>query len=300
MNLNIIYETPKKQDICVAFVSFNACGYLRPLQNQLLFKNKLVLAKIPFFSAEVIIGDTPKLNPDANLTLKSSCPFFYKEAAWNALEKIIPDVYTKIVFCDADIIFNDPEWCDKVSTVLDTCDIMQPFDTCVYLDASFKPTTKIKKSRLLCIAKNETNKNAHGGFGLAIRRDFLKSVNGFFDKMLIGGGDTVLCHFLEKKELYITVSPIMRNFAFKYYSEFKKKNPRIGYIENIIVYHLYHGDMSNRNYINRHKILLSCSYLSWDELFYQNADNLWESKSDRLIETCKQYFAERKEDDIQP
>ena len=115
MNLHIEYNKPIKNDICIAFCYFNACGYVRSLQNFLFFENKLRAAKIPYFTAEMVIGDQPPMLASPTLRFHSKSAFFYKEALWNRLEQAIPDQYTKICFLDSDIIFDRPDWQDAIS-----------------------------------------------------------------------------------------------------------------------------------------------------------------------------------------
>ena len=124
MNLHIQYNEPKKTDICVAFCYFNTCGYIRSLQNLAFFETKLRLAKIPYFSAEMVIGNQPPMLASPTLRFHSKSSLFYKEALWNRLEQAIPEQYTKICFLDSDIIFDRPDWLDEISRLHDTHDVV--------------------------------------------------------------------------------------------------------------------------------------------------------------------------------
>ena len=62
MNLLAAYTKPSESDICVCFCWFNPARRIRPLQNLLLFKSRLDLAEIPYFSIECTFGDeSPQL-----------------------------------------------------------------------------------------------------------------------------------------------------------------------------------------------------------------------------------------------
>jgi hypothetical protein len=61
---------------------------------------------------------------------------FHKENLCRILERKIPSKFTKLVFLDADIIFNSDEWYTKTSELLDTNDVVQVFDKCHWLDTN--------------------------------------------------------------------------------------------------------------------------------------------------------------------
>ena len=137
MNYHIQYNKPKRDDICVAFAFFNPCGYVRPLQNLVFFENKLRIANIPYYSAEMIVGDQSPMISNPTCVYKSKSYLFYKEELFNRLETFIPEKYTKIIFLDADIIFNCVDWVDKISDSLDINDIIQVFEKVCYLDLTY-------------------------------------------------------------------------------------------------------------------------------------------------------------------
>ena len=184
MNLHIQYNEPKRTDICVAFCYFNSQGYVRSLQNLLFFENKLKMAKIPYFSAEMVIGDQPPMLASPTLRFHSKSALFYKEALWNRLETVIPEQYTKICFLDSDIVFDRPDWLDAISELLDTYSLVHPFTTMHYLDLEYKITF----SRLSHYIQNNTSAV---GFGLAIQRSILRSILCYFDKPILGRGDSI-------------------------------------------------------------------------------------------------------------
>ena len=184
MNLHIPYSTPTRNDICVAFCFFNPCGYVRPLQNTVFFEEKLKLAKIPYFSIEMVIGNNAPVLANPTLRVKSNSPLFYKEALWNRLEKEIPRQYTKIAFLDSDIIFSEENWLDKLSILLDMSDLIHPFETVDRLNLSYE-----KVDTLVSSVKDG---NCLGsGMGWAITREFFNKIGGFFDKGILGNGDTL-------------------------------------------------------------------------------------------------------------
>jgi hypothetical protein len=142
------------------------------------------MAKIPYFSAEMVIGDQPPMLASPTLRFHSKSALFYKEALWNRLETVIPEQYTKICFLDSDIVFDRPDWLDAISELLDTYSLVHPFTTMHYLDLEYKITF----SRLSHYIQNNTSAV---GFGLAIQRSILRSILCYFDKPILGRGDSI-------------------------------------------------------------------------------------------------------------
>jgi hypothetical protein len=149
-------------------------------------------AEIPLFTAECIIGETPQLIAEPTLLTRSNSSLFYKEQLFNMLEKKIPSNYTKLIFMDSDLIFTIPDWVDVISKKLDICSAVQPFSKALYLDSSENVFYKlISYGRYIDIVGSST-KGGQPGFCWAFNRNFLNNIGGFFDKAIIGAGDTAI------------------------------------------------------------------------------------------------------------
>ena len=289
MDLHIEYSTPVKTDICVAFCFFNPCGYVRPLQNLTFFENKLRLAKIPYYSIEMVIGDKPAMLVNPTIRVKSKSCLFYKEALWNRLEKEIPPKYTKIAFIDSDVIFSEANWLDKLSMLLDSCDLVHPFETVDRLDLSYK-----KVDTLISSVKNG---NVSGsGMGWAITRECFRKINGFFENAILGNGDTLFYDCIretinENDTQYL----LIKDSYILYRSNFIKVAPSVTYLDTHIS-HLSHGTIKNRKYGSRHKEILGDVKGAWDTLFSLNSDRFWELNDYSLNKKMIEYFMSRQED----
>jgi hypothetical protein len=290
--LNILYSKPIRTDICVAFVYFNSCGYIRPIQNLLLFENKLRLAGIPYYSAEMVIGDQKPFIVNPTLRFYSKSALFYKEGLWNRLEKEIPSIYTKICFLDSDVIFNRSDWLDGLSEMLDSYDLVHPFEHINLLNESYTLDKSLESS----IKRLDHSQNKGGsGYGWAIRRDLFSNIGGFFDMGILGGGDELFyCSLFDVT--YDTITDPMFIILNTYFSEYKNRmqsfSPNVTYFESTI-YHLFHGLLVNRHYGSRYNIVKE---LSWDSLFLKNSDGFWESMDTLIITKSLDYFKERQED----
>lgn len=286
MNYHIQYDTPKRKDICVAFAFFSPCGYVRPLQNLLFFENKLRLANIPYFSAEMIIEDQMPMLSNPTCVYRSKSYLFYKEELFNKLEKMIPEQYTKIIFLDTDIIFNCTNWVDRISDLLDTNDIIQVFEQVKYLDLTY--------NEIYSTIASTVDLNPSGcGFGWAMTRSFLSKIGGFFDKCTLGSGDSILFNSIVNRP--VIKYPLIQEFIENYRKKVAIIKPEWTFLEGVIIYHLSHGSRVNRKYLDRYAILNKSDF-TWDSIFYKNSDDFWELKDKNINAEFLEYFKDRNED----
>ena len=133
------YATPNCKDTAVCLCYFSAVGYKRPRDNFMKVKGMLDNAKIPTFTAECIIGNTPQLIPNPTILVRSNSALFYKEQLFNMLEPHLPRQYRNVIFMDSDIIFSAPDWVDRISLALKTYSVIQPFSKVVFTNANLEP-----------------------------------------------------------------------------------------------------------------------------------------------------------------
>lgn len=288
------YDTPKSDNIAVCLCYFSSAGYKRPRENFMRVKSMLDQAKIPTFTAECVIGNTPRLIPNPTLLVRSNSALFYKERLFNLLQGRVPSKYKKLIFMDCDIIFSDPKWVDKISNELNKYSVVQPFSKIVYTDASLNPT-EVSNPSVIQRFKETRLTNGHPGFCWAFSRDYFKSIGGFFDKAIIGSGDTIFSNFLMKHTVLFTYKFINAEY-FRWRLKANNIPMSVNYL-NMTIYHLYHGDMTARNYSSRHQIPELHAIQSWDEAIYLNKDQMYELKDPKINTIFKEYFLMRKEDD---
>lgn len=289
MDFHIPYSNPARDDICVAFCFFNPCGYVRPLQNTVLFQEKLRLANIPYYSIEMSIAGKPPMLASPTLRVKSNSCLFYKEALWNRIEKEIPPQYTKIAFLDSDVIFSDANWLDRLSILLDSCDLVHPFQTVDRLNLAYEKVDTLTSSI------KETN-YIGSGMGWAITRETFHALGGFFDKGILGNGDTLFFNCMQPK---VNINEghyyLIQDSYMAYRKNYQSVNPRVTYLD-CHIYHLSHGTLKNRQYGSRHNEILGPINQGWDSLFSLNSEGFWELTDISLNKKMIDYFISRKED----
>jgi len=279
------------KDMAICLVIFN------PAKTKKIIANYFAMIKelkdYPVFTLELVYeGRNPEI-PGAFHIIGNSV-MFSKENLYRILETKIPYKYKKLAFLDTDILFSDSSWYSKASKLLDTHDVLQLFDECNWLGPENKETTLIRKS-VLHMKEIEYMWTYHPGFAWAMRRDWYNKI-GFFDWAVSGSGDTLsVIGWLKKgfpKNFKSCPKSIQNEFS-KFYS---KPSPRITYLKDVCVTHLYHGSRINRQYVSRHEMINIPEDIT--KLIKVNSDGLYE-----WVEIFKwnhlflNYFKSRNDDD---
>jgi hypothetical protein len=292
------------KDVAVGFVLFNPSKSKRIIMNYLYTKNIMEKQGIPTFTMELILNDNlPELPEEDNVFhVRGNSVMFHKERLCRILETKIPQTYTKLVFCDADIIFRRKDWYTEVSKLLDNHDIVHPFTEGIWKDLTYKQELVKRKTSLL--SKGDfIDPVFHPGFVWAFRRDWYNAI-GFFDYAITGSGDTLSCaawmgrKFPESSRSY--PKQALRERYEEYINKISKNKPRLTYMEGVVE-HLWHGSRQNRKYAERHRLI---EYIDGvDSILKINSDGVFEFNDDVLDlwnPLFIKYFEERNDDDLSP
>jgi len=304
-----IYIEPTVHDTAVLIPFYNPARYKRILKNALYVISTLKEKNIPVFVAECVFHKYKPQIPNATLVLKSDSYMFYKEQLLNKLVPHVPKKYTKLIFLDADIIFDTPDWVDTTSAALNKFDIIQPYSESCWLTPDNTRIRSKKNSYAYAIVtkkdiSNSTTHDYHPGFAWAMKRDVFVKIGGFFEKSIIGGGDVTfvlnLFPFHVTDEFFFKAS--QSGFgkyiidAWREYNDaFKKVNPTLGYLSNKAL-HLFHGVKEDRQYISRYKNIADAMKGTWDDEVTTNSDGLFEFKRPEMNSILLSYFKGRNED----
>jgi hypothetical protein len=307
-----VYATPlaNKKDMAVLLVYFNACSYKKLAQNLCLVYQTLTRAGIPVFLVEHCFKDQVPLFPENGTTIfntRSESYMFYKENLLNWLMPKVPAEYTKFFMMDCDLLFENVDWYNDVSLLLDTHDVVQPFQTAKWLDSDLKTITLKRNGYIYTNTLNEKPDLArhHPGFAWAFRRDFIEP-KGIYDLNIMGSGDTIIASsIIQKHSLgnpWEKYSPLWMLEKYKEYYKLFENTKYTFY--NQSVFHLWHGSNNNRNYNTRYedfqKICLEHNIVEKDDLFSLN-NGLYEfniSIREKINAIFLTYFQSRNEDGI--
>jgi len=280
------------KDMAICIVMFNPANTKRLLMNYHYVVNQFKLKKLPVFTLELAFGE-PQI-ADA-IHVRGNSIMFHKERLCRLLETKIPPEFKKLAFVDADILFDDESWYYKASKLLDTHDIVQPFETCSWLDLTYTEKTLTRET---CVKMIEPvyNSKYHPGFAWCFRREWYNKV-GFFDWAVSGSGDALSVAAWMGKSFPVGFKSCPSSIQLEYNKFTWKPRPRITYLKDVEVTHLYHGSRQNRQYTERHNLLEVFTDITM--LIRINKDGVYEwVRADIWNPRFLKYFKDRNDDDL--
>lgn len=165
-----------------------------------------------------------------------------------------------IIWIDGDIIYDSLDWLDDIDSVADGFDFVQLFDKIDYLGEKgdvLETHRSIASSKSKDVDSLLAKGFKPGGAWLA-KNSIIKS-KSLFDRMAVGGGDTILAYALYGKSTGNTLEGVKRfrkdiwRDATSWIGSFGAH--KVG-LMNSRVSHLYHSDLKDRNYDSRYSKLL--------------------------------------------
>jgi hypothetical protein len=242
---------------------------------------------------ELIFDNRQPEIPDA-FHVKGVSHMFHKERLYRLLEKKIPSRFTKLAFLDADILFNDVSWYSDTSKLLDTYDVVQPFEKAHWMDLTYTKT-ELSRESVVKMKESEYNPKYHPGFAWCMRRDWYNKI-GFFDYAVSGSGDTLSSAGWLKKTFPTNFKSCPTTLIFAYKTFQDKPSPRITFLKGMEVFHLYHGTRENRQYTSRHELLNTD--IPINKLIKINSDGIYEWVDSMMNPKFLDYFKNRIDDDL--
>ncbi|MGI9458426.1 MAG: hypothetical protein ACR2NF_00370 [Pirellulales bacterium] len=239
--------------------------------------------------------------PQANYSTGSY--LFYKENLWNLAARMTDA--KKLIFIDADIVFNDTSWFERTVELLDTYDIVQPFVNAVWLDET-GAASAIKNCSAYAI-KTEKVPNLtryHPGFAWGMTREAFDAIGGWDDRMCTGNTDGAfaMCFrdtpgmhglinwFIENQE------PSVQSYQFKdYRRNILSHDFKVGYLKNSSVVHLWHGNPLDRQYISRKDLFKRSDDLTYPVEYRKDGLLVWQDEQSMNLGP-KRYFEDKRDD----
>ena len=287
-------------DMAICLILFNPVNSKRMLMNYHYVINEFKLQRLPVFTLELVYTDRTPQIADA-IHVKSNSVMFHKENMCRVLERYIPPKFTKLAFLDADVVFKDKQWYSKTSNLLNNHDIVQPFQICHWLDLTYKKI--LWTAQTLCFYnRNEYYVDLgayHPGFAWCFRREWYNKY-GFFDLDPIGNGDSVSSlRWFNKKFWHYDDNKTLRTLCISEYEKYcLLEDPRITYLKDSELFHLYHGSLKKRQYASRNDIL-SENTKPFKEISYVNSHGIYEwLEPEKWNPKFLKHFDDRDDDDI--
>jgi len=313
----------KKKELWGITTFFNPVGYKNKKENYNKFRESSKKQGLKLLAVELVFDDNSfeLVNSDAEriiqIRTKKENILWQKEALLNIGLKKLPKNCDKVVWIDCDIIFENNDWVNKTSELLDQYCVVQPYS---YSIKMCEGITKIKDHTKIPFGLEEMKyfhgiaygvsqkgygslkeyiEHGHVGFVWAIRKKILDKI-GFYDSAITGSGDLIMAgSFFNsqinyfKKKFSTKMIKHLENWSEKMSKEVKGS---VYYIDGYI-YHLWHGETNDRKYDLRHSILKDNNFdPNIDITKDKNGIWEWSNNNISIYKSLNRYFLERKED----
>lgn len=298
---------------------YNPLGFASRARNFEIFYRKLSESKVPFLIIECAFGNEGFSPATENLRniirVRARDVLWQKERLLNLAERLLPPTAKYVIWLDADILFTNRNWIGETIESLQTNMICQPFARCVRLmPGQMQPDTSNREiwesfARVWNIderkaASTHFDEHGHTGFAWAARRELFAEI-GLYDCAIAGTADHLMAHAAVGKFNHECIERAFFSDSIKtHFSRWGKRfyeitGGKIGYVEGDI-YHLWHGELKNRRYLERTREL---SLIGFDPAIdlKVNQHNIYEFAPERddLRRWMREYFRCRQEDETE-
>jgi len=298
----IVEQTNILYPISVVLVYFNPNKYISRKANFECMIKELICYPV----SEIVMVSPKNTKPELTIPddsrikiieVETQSVFFMKESLQNKGWKESNKENPYILFLDTDIVY-ETEWIDKLIKSLEKNDIVQAwhkatllnrYNTIMTTEDSWVSLFKTKPK-----SQEVTSFKAHTGFAWAFRRDFLESIGDLNMYCVIGSGDQILARAILNTEIqprHMYMKNAYEKFTKKVQNALKKG---VGFLEGVHIRHLYHGEISDRKYYERHIYL---NEIGFDESELCIKDDMVHFKDSlKWNSHFSKYFSERNED----
>ena len=274
---------------------FNPVGYRRLHDNIVRFRD--TLRKCPLTIIELSFDGRFVFSDSIHVTgVPSKHLMWQKERLLNLAAEQLPGDVDKIAWIDGDVIFANDNWCQIAEAKLDSDPVVQLFESAHHLDSS----GRVAKVTPAMHAGSQENPG-WPGFAWAARRELFP----LYDQHILGGADALMYYAFvgQHRDRKSWRTKGMSEPWFQSYVSSSERmhsitKGKVGFVEGDIL-HLYHGEKSNRKYMERWSYLYDFAFNPAVDILIGDG-GLWEWSSDMKSDMhalVRYYFRERKEDE---
>jgi hypothetical protein len=298
---------------------FNPVGYANRLRNYRIFRANLAP---PLAVVELSLnGEFELTKNDAEIVVQitGGDVLWQKERLLNVALRYLPDECNHVAWVDCDVIFLDSDWAQRADQALEEFCLIQPFrERCnLSRDAQISSGVhvacdSVSKSVGYKIAMGEAQaedfgqsdapltRNSTAGLAWAARRELLEA-HGFYDVCVLGSADrAILGAAMGMFESGVNAVG-MRGRQIEHYLHWAEPfhravSGRVGFIDGRVL-HLWHGDLKNRRYAERHAGLSRFVFDPFTDIVLDPSGCWrWNGSKPEMHEYVRAYFESRKED----
>lgn len=295
------------------------------LNNYRIFREAMIrerqITGIPLYTIELAFGDQPfqlnRQDADHLTQIRASAEdtMWQKERLLNILIEDLPSQFDKVVWIDCDLIFASERWSIRTANALDQYAIIQPYSWALGLpqckNSEVFPAHwiiydcfgagNLRKSFSYYHSERRTYPDFNGGhvgYVWAAKRELLHQCK-LYDVIVTGAGDLFMTIALYGMFASLDRMPYLHNLsdeAIEHFFEWgykfcttSRKLGGAGFTPEMLM-HLWHGDVSNRNYLMYSQCLGLCHFspnedleLGPDRLYHWKRKNYWLHESVNTI-----------------
>jgi hypothetical protein len=301
---------------------FNPAGFQSRRANYLRFRDGL---GVPLVTAELSLDGHFDLRPgDADILVQhhGSATLWHKESLLNRALAALPPAAPYVAWIDCDVLFAGKDWAKDAVLALKRHRIVQLFsDLCDLTDRESERAGSLPSEARLRVSgrgiasliaadalpsssfaprNNWDVRSSSFGIAWAASAELMRR-HSFYDAMVIGSGDRAmacaaygnytaavdtLCLSQERASHYL-------DWARPYHDSI---DGNVGFLPGVI-YHLWHGEISDRSYKERHQALAELDF-RLDRDLERDLNGFWKWRRPRpdLEDFFRRYFKSRRED----
>ena len=230
-----------------------------------------------------------------------------KERLLNILIERLPGKYNQVAWVDCDVLFDNPDWVQQTSELLERHHVLQLFEQASFLNQAGVPSKwwsdREGVTRSSVAAKQGKERSlgvVHPGLAWAGRREWIREI-GLWDQHIVGSGDSVMVHgfygWQNKWHMSLTSQAVIEAAATWSRAAYQLIGGNVGCVPGLIR-HLWHGDRKHRKYDDR---LFYTRLANFDPAKHLERNSIgcweWSKKAPpEMVEQIETYFRERRED----
>jgi hypothetical protein len=296
---------------------FNPSGYTTRLANYRRFRAEL---NVPLITVEASVDGRFQLEQkDAEILVQRTAHdvLWQKERLLNVALEFLPADCREVAWIDCDVVFNRKDWPEQVRVALESHSLIQLFSERCNLGQrrASEPDGGgefVVQAIAASIAAGRAapedlrdpdapvTRGVTAGLAWAASRESLDG-HGFYDACILGSGDRVMLCAAVGEPGYAEGALQMTTRHAEHYRAWAKRfsaamSGGVGSIDGQI-FHLWHGDLRDRNYAKRYEGLRRFCFDPFKDLTLDRAGCWrWSSPKRAMHEYVRTYFESRRED----
>jgi len=287
-------------DIAAVCCYFNLCNHPRLLENYNIFRANLP-PKLRLLTVELALSGQP-FHTKAEIKLHSCDIMWHKERLLQiGIDHLLSEGYNKIIWMDADAVYDNNNWLYDVSASLNDHAAVQCFEN---LTARFDDTENTGIGSVAYFKQRSGYSGFAPGGVWAASSELLR--HGLYQKCIIGGGDAIFVIGCVPEKIYTRYYNNLMPKTQEIHSQALRDDynrwiqhtrdivgDSVGYIKHHVTF-LPYGKKVNRQYTERHWPLKRFNFDPMGDIRYNTYGVFeWATHKPDMHKAIRQYFQQR-------